>query len=417
MAAGPEDEPTRAIGEEPTRTAPPEPKIPLQAHMNHLSPVRYLAHERDEPPPQSGIGLCLSGGGYRAMLFHVGALWRLNEARLLPEIDVISSVSGGSIAAGILGSRWRLLRFVEGHADDFEHEVVRTARSLAGRTLDVRAALAGLLLPGTTNDRLAGAYRRAVFDDDSLATLPSRPRFVFNATNLQSGALWEFSRDSMGDYRVGYIDDPRASVAEAVAASSAFPPFLSPARLHIADPAYSAPPPPTAPDLSHEPYTTAPILSDGGVYDNLGLEQPWKRCRTVMISDAGGHMGEPKRIWALWPAQMYRVLQVIDNQVRALRKRQAISGFTLGLRNGTYWGIRSHVADFPLDDPLPCPPDQTLELAEIHTRLAKLPDEDQKRLINWGYAIADVAIRAHLRAVLTTPIPQARFPYPAQGVG
>ena len=30
-----------------------------------------------------GIGLCLSGGGYRAMLFHVGAILRLNEARLL----------------------------------------------------------------------------------------------------------------------------------------------------------------------------------------------------------------------------------------------------------------------------------------------------------------------------------------------
>jgi NTE family protein len=221
----------------------------------------------------------------------------------------------------------------------------------------------------------------------------------------------------MGDYRVGYVDDPLVTVAEAVAASSAFPPFLSPARLHIADPSYAAPSPPATPDLSHEPYTSSPVLSDGGVYDNLGLEQPWKRCRTVLISDAGGHMGAPTRIWGFWLTQMYRVLQVIDNQVRALRKRQAISGFTLGLRSGTYWGIRSHVADYPVDDPLPCPPEQTLGLAQIHTRLAKLPDVDQKRLINWGYAIAAAAVRAHLRPLVPAPLPQARFPYPAQGVG
>ena len=30
-----------------------------------------------------GIALCLSGGGYRAMVFHLGALWRLNELGLL----------------------------------------------------------------------------------------------------------------------------------------------------------------------------------------------------------------------------------------------------------------------------------------------------------------------------------------------
>jgi len=46
---------------------------------------------------EDGIGLCLSGGGYRAMLFHVGALYRLNEFGLLPRIARIASVSGGSI--------------------------------------------------------------------------------------------------------------------------------------------------------------------------------------------------------------------------------------------------------------------------------------------------------------------------------
>lgn len=61
--------------------------------------------------PTDGIGLCLSGGGYRAMLFHVGAILRLNEARLLPKLCRVSSVSGGSITAAVLGMNWRKLCF------------------------------------------------------------------------------------------------------------------------------------------------------------------------------------------------------------------------------------------------------------------------------------------------------------------
>jgi NTE family protein len=47
-----------------------------------------------------GIALCLSGGGYRAMLFRAGAIRRLNELGVLRNIYLISSVSGGSIASG-----------------------------------------------------------------------------------------------------------------------------------------------------------------------------------------------------------------------------------------------------------------------------------------------------------------------------
>src|SRR5450759_332486 len=51
---------------------------------------------------EPGIGLALSGGGFRAMLFHAGALLRLNELGVLSRVARISSVSGGSIAAGYL---------------------------------------------------------------------------------------------------------------------------------------------------------------------------------------------------------------------------------------------------------------------------------------------------------------------------
>jgi NTE family protein len=74
----------------------------MPTHEDAASPVTEGGTEKLEP----GIALCLSGGGYRAMLFHVGALWRLNELGLLPRLDRVSSVSGGSITAATLGRRW-----------------------------------------------------------------------------------------------------------------------------------------------------------------------------------------------------------------------------------------------------------------------------------------------------------------------
>src|SRR5438046_469140 len=63
----------------------------------------------DGHPLEPGIALALSGGGFRAMLFHAGALLRLNEFGLLSKVARISSVSGGSIASGYLAYGWRNL--------------------------------------------------------------------------------------------------------------------------------------------------------------------------------------------------------------------------------------------------------------------------------------------------------------------
>jgi NTE family protein len=110
--------------------------------------------------------------------------------------------------------------------------------------------------------------------------------------------------------------------------------------------------------------------------------------------------------------QTLRVMNVIDNQVRSLRKRQLIDGYQAGIRDGSYWGIRSNTGDYRLADPLPCPPDKTRELAAVATRLSGIPEQLQQRLINWGYAICDTAMRKWV-----TPAAAAgSFPYPG-GVG
>jgi NTE family protein len=218
----------------------------------------------------------------------------------------------------------------------------------------------------------------------------------------------------MADYRVGMIKNPTTELAVAVAASSAFPPVLSPARLKLDAAAYDPPSGLVSEDLHREPYLTNVVLTDGGVYDNLGLETAWKRYMTILVSDAGGKMQaepEPKSDWA---RHALRINDLIDNQVRSLRKRQVVGSFETKLRQGTYWGIRSHTADYHLPDPLPCPPDKTLVLANTETRLKHVEALLQERLINWGYAICDTAMRKWVDPTLIRP---SGFPYPESGVG
>jgi NTE family protein len=389
-------------------------KISPNAAQN-IQPVRTI--ETDDPlaKPQPGMALCLSGGGYRAMLFHLGALWRLNQLGLMKSLVRVSSVSGGSITAGMLGFAWNRLQFDNNNtATNLEELVINPIRRLADVTIDEGAIFKGILLPRKTiGDEIADAYRQHLFGDATLQDLPADsegPRFVIDATNVQTKVLWLFSKPFMGDYRVGLIRNPRLDLAIAVGASSAFPPFLSPVVLKLNPADFD---PSTKGDLQFEPYTSEVVLTDGGVYDNLGLETAWKGYETILVSDGGGGSSDEPRPKREWLEHVYRVLNLLDSQVRSLRKRQIIGSYQLGLRKGTYWGIRTNIADYKLATAMSCAFDKTLLLANTPTRLKKLDNPLQERIINWGYAVCDAAIRTHVNQDL----PQLNgFPYPNSGV-
>jgi NTE family protein len=381
-----------------------------------VSPATWIAPDLGSAGPQNGKALCLSGGGYRAMLFHLGAIIRLNEAALLPHLKRISSVSGGSILAGVLATRWNSLTFHDGIAANLDTAVIDPIRLMASKTIDVPSILKGIFNPGSSiSSYIIKAYDKWLFDGATLQDLPSDeegPRFIFNATSLQSGALWRFSKLYMADYLVGRIPHPTLPVAAAVAASSAFPPVLSPVKLTL-DPSQFIPDA-TCP-LQRPPFTTTAIVADGGVYDNLGLETAWKQYKTILVSDGGAKMephGEPRHDW---PRQAIRVLSVIDNQVRSLRVRQLIAAYkdTTDDHDGAYWGIRSHITSFGAPNSLDCPHEKTMKLAETATRLKGLSDQLQEKIINWGYAVSDAALRKHVDPALAAP---SRFPYDI-GVG
>jgi NTE family protein len=156
-------------------------------------PVEEIDTRSAHKEPEPGTALCLSGGGYRAMLFHLGALWRLYEAGLLKGTKRISSVSGGSITSAVLGMQWRSLSFNPAMVrEDFVPQVVSPVRRLAGKTIDAGSILEGIFLPGTISDKIARSYRKYLYGQKTLQHLPDEPRFVINATNVQSGALWRF---------------------------------------------------------------------------------------------------------------------------------------------------------------------------------------------------------------------------------
>lgn len=140
-----------------------------------LSPV----HDFESPKLEAGTALCLSGGGYRAMFFHAGCLWRLNEVGILGSVKRVSSVSGGSISAAVLALNWSSVNKGAGPVSSaFQSAVIGNIRKMASTTIDEPAILGGIFLPGSISDHVKGHYEKLLFGTKTLQDLPDEPRFV-----------------------------------------------------------------------------------------------------------------------------------------------------------------------------------------------------------------------------------------------
>ncbi|OWQ46755.1 hypothetical protein CDL60_15010 [Roseateles noduli] len=367
----------------------------------------------DQDARTSGIALALSGGGFRAVLFHVGVLWRLNELGALGKLARISSVSGGSITSGLLAVRWPRLAFGEdGRSALFEAEVAAPLREFCARNIDVASVLSGAFNPfRSAGEAVADEYRKRLGLDASLQSLPDDPRFVFNATNYATGVSFRFSKPYAGDYRIGLIPKPRFDVATAVACSSAFPPVLAPIELDVRPEDFTKV---DGADLYDQiDYRRRLMLADGGVYDNLGLETVWGRYETVLVSDAGKPFDIDAGIGTMAPRQLMRTMDIGLNQALALRKRMLIAAYARGDAKGAFWAIDTDMADYPAtEEPkLSADPARVADLAAIRTRLDRFKDQEQCELINWGYAVSDAAVRSRAPHVATRHQSPA-WPYP-----
>ncbi len=224
------------------------------------------------------LGLALSGGGFRASLYHLGLVRFLRDAGLLPQVSHITAVSGGSILAAHLVLNWERYN---GSTNEFD---AAASEFLSFVRLDVRNRITRrfpLNLPlcwarkalGRSHRRLTRSglleyhYEKYLYGDISLFELPERPQLHLLATNLSEGCLCSFNRNGLlmvrrqpgGTVRLDRIHTGLATVAMAVAASSAFPGFFPPLELTDADVGASTG------EFDRQAYT------DGGVFDNLGV--------------------------------------------------------------------------------------------------------------------------------------------------
>jgi NTE family protein len=382
---------------------------------------------------EPGIALALSGGGFRAMLFHAGALVRLNELGILSRVARISSVSGGSIASGYLACVWNKLGApnAAGAFEKFKEIYVEPILGFGRQKIDVTDILIGFLPWTSAANQVAATYDKFLFHKISLQGIPDSPRFVFCATNLQTGVLWRFSKPYAGDYIMGRMEKPDLPLSKAVVASSAFPPFLSPLVLELPKGSFGDWPGQAAgaggiKDIA--PYRARILLSDGGVYDNHGLEPIQKRYMTILVSDGGAPFARTMDVATDPIRQLQRVFDVTDGQVRALRRRELVDRFKASgklkpdqtdpyARFGTYWGIDTDPTKVEPAGALPCAASNVDHLAHLSTRLSDLGETESKQLINWGYAICDRCVRVHYDVAEIQQKPGPKWPYAQAPLG
>jgi NTE family protein len=356
--------------------------------MPHQIATSVTPHAEDEFRPlprgdRAGIALCLSGGGFRAALFHLGALRRLNELDILSQITTVSGVSGGSVIAAFLAER---LPWPRGPLPDqeWDERVARPFRTFASRNLGTLPVALGYLAPMTNAgvNLLARRCRERV-TGLMLQDLPCPPRFIFGATDLISGQSRVFDRSS----------HERWPVAKAVAISSCYPGFF---------PAF------------HQTSPERLSLVDGGVDDDHAVEPVWRTHEILLVSD-GGNVFQPS--WGesfLWT--LSRSAAVVWNQLREVRKRWLIENFITGEMAGTYWAIDSSTVNYGTSATAPVPgysPALARDvLGNIRTAYDAFSEAEISALENHGYFVAEAATLRHLKE-LRRGDPPLKTPHPA----
>lgn len=289
------------------------------------------------------IGISLSGGGFRATVFHLGVLARLAEENWLEQVTLVSTVSGGTLAAGLIYAN---NHFAWPTSRQFVDQVIPKARELLTH-VDLQSELFWRALRSPLNilkpraNYLSSLLQQRWGISAKLCDLPKHPRWLINATTYETGKNWRFESFRMGDYVFGYTRDTMIPLSDAVAASAGFPGLIG--ALEVETGRYRwfkypelSPDAAAAPDAgstlewktqSVQPAYPQVHLWDGGVYDNFGLEgvfdpdTGWrKEIEFLVASDASGKAkAETYRPGV--PA-LYRIITgIMMDQVRALRAR------------------------------------------------------------------------------------------------
>ncbi len=311
------------------------------------------------------IGLAMSGGGFRAAGFHLGVMRQLDKCGILDKLDLITCVSGGSIAGATLALNWKAPNKL-----DLLESYLRT------RSIAVSSVLAGALDPFEGRlDKLANSYDKHLFNGATLEALSGGPRIYLNSTNLSTGNMFFFVAGGgkpceMGEHALGVVTKPTFPLCKAVAASSAFPPVFPPLRLD-------------ASEYSHARDVEYVTLTDGGIYDNLGIN-PLLRDRNgldyVIVSDGGKPFAIDTRPTESGAIVLKAGLDIMMEQIRGLEFDRLQHRHLAGKGPRPMWfSIDSRIGEERAGD--------AAFASGISTNLNKLSNEEMDVLMRHGGAL------------------------------
>ncbi len=401
------------------------------------------------------VGLALSGGGFRASLYHVGVLAKLAELDLLRHVEYLSCVSGGSILGAHYYLEVRKLLKSKADAeitrDDYVDIVKRLSHDfLKGVERNVRTRIAAewwtnirmMFWPDYSRTQRAGElYESEIYAriDDGEGHLPrwlnelkieprgepkdfnpkahnwrranKVPILVLNATTLNTGHNWQFTASWMGEPPAGTDSEVDANsrlrrmyygqapkryqsvrLGYAVAASACVPGLFEPLAL---------------PNL----YPSRVVrLVDGGVHDNQGasalLEQG---CNVLLISDASGQMDDQDAPSSGLLGVPLRSNSILQSRVR-VSQFEALEGRRRGgsLKGMMFIHLKQDLEPEPVDwvncqDPTRKPPATPLtnygvqrlvqrRLAAVRTDLDSFSEAEAYALMTDGYLMTEQAL-------------------------
>lgn len=381
--------------------------------------------------PLKKIGLALSGGGFRAAVYHMGVLARLADEDLLEQVQAISSVSGGSWGAGLI---FAVNNFIwPSSAIYFEIVVPKARKHLT--TQNLQASLINGVIEAILTLDWKIIYSRATLLShllkrrwgiaNHLRDLPETPQWIINSTNFESSEAWFFSRNAVGDRRFGYTHDTdKISVSDALAASGAFPGLVG-AFSFPTQGLYWEDQCPEFPDRLPKVFQSSgnrfnrvdfPKLHlwDGGVYDNNGVgvfynseSDSWDHgVEFLIVSDASGGLDNVK--FQMFTNALLQIIFIMLQQVRQSRLEAIMEQFRE--RNpkakGLYVPI-DHTCEQTLADAQIAPKiiaqikrdslslDQVLTTKAIQTQARQLTSDEFYTLFRHGFEVMDYSLVAH----------------------
>lgn len=340
------------------------------------------------------LGLALSGGGFRATLFHLGVIRFLKDLGELRNVTHIASVSGGSILATHLVLNWDRYTGDNKSFNEAAAEIVRFAQfdvrnHIVRRypMLYVLRLMAKLTFQSsrnlTPNAILERHYRNMLYGDRCLYELPEKPALHILTTNVSNGGLSVFNRDGLyiqerGDTETApfyRIPAPMARLSRVVGASSAFPGFFPPVEM-------------SASDLGvREGQFPTEWFTDGGVYDNLGIRAfSWLKHQDVefdkvLVSDAGKPFQILNEATLGFVGQSVRASDILWDRVWQLEREN------FGKRPGYVFLPITDTVERG-DDPTALHPVIQAETQNIRTDLDCFSDIEVNALVQHGYGVA-----------------------------